>query len=91
MKINAIKTVQVDAKVLKLHLKVRDDFTATLEDAEGQTLTEYDGYVPNFMPGEHYGDYVILDIDIDTGIILNWSVPSAEQIECFIKRNNGDD
>ena len=23
--------------------------------------------MPDFMPGQHYGDYVILDVDIDTG------------------------
>lgn len=36
------------------------------------------------MPGQHYGDYVILDIDLDTGKILNWKPPTAEQIEEWI-------
>lgn len=34
--------------------------------------SEYSGYVPSFMPGEHYGDYVCLEIDPYTGKILNW-------------------
>lgn len=35
-------------------------------------ISAYDGYVPSFMPGEHFGDYVMLDIDPYTGVILNW-------------------
>lgn len=32
-----------------------------------------------------YGDYIILDIDLDTGKILNWKAPSAEDIEEWIE------
>jgi len=90
MEINATKTVKINAKTLSVYMKVCDTFTATLKDAEGNELKEYEGYVPNFMPahagGEsHYGDYLILDIDIDTGMIKNWKKPSAEQIEEFIE------
>jgi len=35
--------------------------------------------------GEHYGDYIILDIDIDSGQITNWVTPSAESIQEWIK------
>ena len=79
------KAVQVEAKVLKIHLKVRDEFTASLEDQNGETIyAQDDGYVPGFMPGEHYGDYVILDVDLDTGKILNWKTPSGTDIEKWI-------
>jgi hypothetical protein len=85
MKINQMKQVQVDAKTLRLHLKVRDEFTAILEDQDGNTIHgQDDGYVPGFMPGNHYGDYVILDIDIDTGQVTNWKVPDADDIEKWI-------
>lgn len=85
MEIEATETVKVNAKTLKLHLKVCDRFTATLESESGRTLKDHDdGYVPSFMPGEHYGDYVILDIDIDTGQITNWKVPSAVEIQEWI-------
>lgn len=47
-------------------------------------MKDYEGYVPDFMPGKHYGDYVYLDIDIDTGKILNWEVPSAESLQKFV-------
>lgn len=91
MKINVKKPVQVEAKTLKLCIKVRDEFEATLVDQDGDTLRLYEGYVPSFMPGEHYGDYLILDIDIDTGTITNWQVPSADEIEQFINEGNDDE
>ena len=88
MEINIPKTIKVNAKTLKLHLKVSDRFTASLVDAQGAVIKEHDGYVPNFMPGNHFGDYVILDIDIDSGQITNWTQPTAEEIEAFVKEGN---
>lgn len=90
MEIDATKLVKVQAKILSLYMKVCDTFSATLKDQDGNELKEYEGYVPNIMPGDadggsHYGDYLILDIDIDTGKITNWRVPTKEQIEDFIK------
>ncbi len=87
MEINMQETVKINAKTLKLHCKVSDMFDASLVSESGRELKDYSGYVPSFMPGQHYGDYVILDIDIDTGVITNWKKPTAEQIEKFI---NGD-
>jgi len=90
VEINQLKQVKVNAKTLKIHCKVTDRFQYSIEDADGQVLHEQDdGYVPDFMPGQHYGDYVILDIDLDTGVVKNWRTPSAEQIEQAIK--NADD
>lgn len=84
-KISMKKEVQVEAKTLCLHLKVRDEFTAELLDQDGATIFDQeDGYVPGFMPGEHFGDYVILHIDIDTGQIINWTKPTAEDIQKWI-------
>lgn len=84
MKFGMKKEIEVDAKVLSLHMKVCDQFCARLKDAEGSTLKDYEGYVPGFMPGEHYGDYLILDIDVDTGQILNWKKPDAEDLQKFV-------
>jgi len=81
MEIESTEVVRVNVKTLKLHLKVCDIFTGTIESATGTELKEFDGYVPDFMPGEHYGDYVILDIDIDTGQITNWKQPTAEELQ----------
>lgn len=68
------KPVDVDVKVMKLCLKVRDEFAATfhIDNNSKHILFDYEGYVPGFMPGDHYGDYVELEIDLDTGKILNW-------------------
>lgn len=90
MKINQTKQVPVEAKTLQIHAKCSDCCCATLLDQDGEVLKDHDGYVPDFMPGDHYGDYIILDIDIDTGQILNWKSPSPQQIEKFVN-GEGDD
>lgn len=69
-------------KVISITAKCSDLFSATLTDA-GQFKGEYHGYVPDFMPGEHYGDYVELKIDVLTGQILNWKKPTNKQLEIF--------
>ena len=90
MKIGITKPVEVDAKELRIHCKVSDRFTASLHDQNGEEIhSQDDGYVPGFMPGEHYGDYVILNINIDTGQITNWTQPTAEELQNFI--GNGCD
>ena len=81
MKIGIKKTVEVEAKELQIYVKCTDRFSATLTDQNGEIIHEQeDGYVPGFMPGEHYGDYIILHIDIETGYITNWKKPTEEQI-----------
>lgn len=57
--------------------------------ADGFVIAEHDGYVPEFMPGDHYGDYVMLDIDIATGRILNWK--PGDSIQKFIDENPKSD
>lgn len=85
MKIGQMKVDPVEAKTLKIHCKVSDMFTAYVYDRDGNELGgQEDGYVPEFMPGVHYGDYVILHIDLDTGQITNWKTPTPEQIEEFV-------
>lgn len=85
MEINQTKQVKVNAKTLKIHLKVSDRFSARLVDQDGSEIFDQDdGYVPSFMPGNHYGDYVILDIDLDSGQVVNWKKPTAAQIEAWI-------
>jgi hypothetical protein len=79
------KEIQVEAKTLKIYCNVCDNFTASLVDQNDQDIhVQDDGYVPGFMPGKHYGDYLILDIDLDTGKILNWKAPTADAIEEWI-------
>jgi hypothetical protein len=93
MIIDILRPKKVDAKTIKIHVKVRDGFCASIIDNDGECLMEYEGYVPDFMPqksvsyesGSHYGDYLILDIDLDSGKILNWQTPTPKQIQDFIE------
>ena len=86
MEINQIKQVKVNAKTLKIFVKCSDRFGYSIEDQDGtEIFSQDDGYVPDFMPGQHYGDYIILDIDIDTGMVTNWKKPTAQQIEDAMK------
>jgi hypothetical protein len=57
--------------ILSVSAKCSDLYSHTLKRRDG-TEVNYDGYVPSFMPGEHFGDYLLLDIDPYTGKILNW-------------------
>ena len=67
--------------ILKISAKCSDLFFAQLFDADGnQVGNDYDGYVPDFMPGEHWGDYVTLEIDTDTGRIVNWKKPTKAEL-----------
>jgi hypothetical protein len=89
MKIDKQKTVQVEAKELRIYMKVRDTFSADLCDADGETIhRQEDGYVPGFMPDDHYGDYLILNIDIDTGQVVNWTPPTKQQIVDWMTRDD---
>ena len=90
MQINQQKTVQVDVTELRLHIKVCDSFAAGLQDAQGEEVGAYEGYVPDFFPGEHFGDYLILNIDIETGQIKNWRKPKASDIEKMIVQDEDD-
>lgn len=77
--------LEIEAKTLKIHCKVCDNFTASLVDKNGEDIhVQDDGYVPGFMPGQHYGDYLILDIDLETGRVLNWKHPDASDLEAWV-------
>lgn len=69
-------------QVHRIHLsaKCSDLCWMSLEDEKGERIAEGDGYVPDFMPGDHYGDYITLEIDPKTGVITNWRVPSDTQM-----------
>jgi hypothetical protein len=68
-----MKSYQYKGKTcLQIQAKCSDLYSHTIFTKEGKVYRQYDGYVPSFMPGEHYGDYLCLDIDPYTGKILNW-------------------
>jgi hypothetical protein len=71
----------VDVNQISISAKCSDLCIAQLKDGEGKVVAEHDGYVPALMLDEHDGDYVMLDIDLETGTILNWVRPSKAIIE----------
>lgn len=70
----------VDISTITISAKCSDLCYTQLVNKDGIILAQKDGYVPKFMP-ENGGDYVVLDIDLETGIILNWKRPSKQSIE----------
>lgn len=63
--------------VLKLTGKVSDRCNVTLVTDLG--IFEHEGYVPENI-GIGGGDYIEMDIDVQTGKILNWPELNAEII-----------
>ena len=74
MKVEVTKKVVLEPKTISIYLKVSVHFFCQVLDGD-EILKEHDGYVPDFMPGDHYGDYVDLHIDLETGKVLNWRSP----------------
>lgn len=79
----AKKIILPKRRVLHICGKTSDRCYAQLE-IDGKIVKDNDGYVPTMMPGDHYGDYIELEIDIDTGMILNWKKPSEKTLNTFI-------
>ena len=72
-------------KTISISAKCSDLCNTQLVAEDGKILFEISDYVPGFMPEEHYGDYVMLDIDVETGVIKNWKKPGAAAIDRWIK------
>jgi hypothetical protein len=64
-------------RIMTMTVKCSDMFYCDIKDGDKYLVEGYEGYVPDFMPDEHYGDYVVLDIDLDSGRIVNWRTDSA--------------
>jgi len=84
MEVEVNQPVKVKLKSISVHAKIRDAGSYILRDTNENIIKEHDGYVPGFFPGEHYGDYLDLVIDIETGTILNWKKIHPETIQEFI-------
>lgn len=68
---------------IKTSLKVRDRFSCVILNNNRDIIGQYEGYVPSFFPGNHYGDYVMLDIELKSRKILNWKKVNLEDLENF--------
>ena len=71
---------------ISINAKCSDLCFTSIYNSKGDLIMEHDGYVPDFMPDEHYGDYVMLDIDVKTGKTLHWTA-TKEQVLNYIKEN----
>lgn len=60
---------------LKFQAHCDDRFVAFAKDADGNIIAETEGYVPSDL-GIGGSDDVELEIDLNTGMILNWKRPS---------------
>jgi hypothetical protein len=61
--------------------KVSDNGVYDFSSASKGSLFEHAGYVPDFFPGAHYGDYIKLKIDLESGQIKDWKAVTAEEIK----------
>lgn len=71
------------AKTISISAKCSDMFDAQLLQ-DGKQIGECSGYVPDWFPNphaQHFGDYVTLTIDVETGHILNWKKPSQAKLD----------
>jgi len=64
---------------LRISAKCSDLCCTEYTDKNGNT-TESDGYVPKNIGIDRYGDYVDLEIDMQTGQILNWNPVNDKQV-----------
>jgi hypothetical protein len=58
----------------------------TFIDGAENEIGERDNYVPDWMPENHYGDYVELHINVETGQILNWKTPTQKELDKSIEK-----
>ena len=83
MEIEVKKKVKVN--IMNIYMKVKDTFYCTIRTEDNKYVAEYEGYVPHFFPEEHYGDYLDLKIDMETGQILNWVKPIDDDLNHLIE------
>jgi hypothetical protein len=72
-------------KTLRVCAKTVDRCAITFLNEKGESVGERDCYVPNYFPEDHYGDYLELDIDVETGQILNWVKPTQKELKQSIQ------
>lgn len=74
-------------KTISISAKCSDMFSASLRE-NNKEIGLYNGYVPTWFPNpkvQHWGDYVELEIDIETGQIVNWKKPSQNDLTIFVE------
>ena len=92
MEINIKRPQTINVKTVKVCAKVCDSACYTFISDKGEVVKDLDCvYVPSFFPGDHYGDYLQLDIDIDTGQIKNWKNVDPVELGRFLSNDEDED
>lgn len=64
-----------------IHYKVCDAGEYWMLGVAGERVAKYKNYyVPDFLPGDHYGDYIIMKVDAE-GKIQNWDTNQIDDAE----------
>lgn len=64
-----------------IHYKVCDQGEYWLLGVAGERIAKFKGYyVPDFLPGDHYGDYIIFKVD-EEGKIQNWNTNQIDDAD----------
>lgn len=72
--------------ILNISAKCSDMCALTYTDKKGKK-TESDSYVPKGIGiGDFYGDYIEMNIDMETGQILNWKPCTDKQVIDAMKK-----
>jgi hypothetical protein len=74
--------------IIKFTAKCSDCFNMTVYDANGHSVLETDGRVPDFL-GD-WGDNVRLMIDTETGMVKNWDI-KKKQFEEWLEEEKQKD
>ena len=69
-------------KAIQTNYKTSDQCHLKFETAQKE-IQQYEGYVPDFFPGKHYGDYITLHIS-KQGKVKKFA-PSDEAIDTLLK------
>ncbi len=73
-------------RTIKFYAKTSDRFCCDVyEDGKQVNIETYDGYPPRFLGS----DGVDLEIDLDTGQVQNWKVPTQEDLGMLIGSEDG--
>jgi len=75
---------------MTMSAKCDDCFSAQFVDAKGDDVLAYNGSVPDWFPGQHWGNYVEFEIDLATGQILNWTAPTATDLKKMMKKGEDE-
>lgn len=81
-----LETLQIEnwlfKRALSISCKVRDECHLEFIQEDGR-VGNYQGYVPDFFPSGHFGDYIIFQIT-DKGKIEGWQPTDKQIYECLL-------